>query len=118
MPTRNAYRRHSARFKLQVCQDIRAGVRSRSDSIKQFQLSSALVRQWMTKFDEGLLDAADDEAPQINDYEAHIAALERKVGQLTMELDLLRKATSLRQPGPEASDTARHDPSNDNERRP
>ena len=30
------------------------------------------------------------------DYEAKIAALERKVGQLTMELDLLKKAPRLR----------------------
>jgi transposase len=98
MPTRNAYRHHTARFKLQVCQDIREGVRTRSESIKEFKLSSALIQQWMTKFDRGLLDATEDEPPLINHYEAHIAALERKVGQLTMELDLLRKATSLRQP--------------------
>jgi len=63
MPTRNAYRHHTARFKLQVCQDIREGVRSRSESIKEFRLSSALIQQWMTKFDSGLLDAAEDEAP-------------------------------------------------------
>ena len=30
------------------------------------------------------------------DYEAKIAALERKVGQLTMELDLLKKTPHLR----------------------
>lgn len=98
MPTRNAYRRHSSRFKLQVCQDIRSGVRSRSQSMKEFKLSNALIQQWMTKFDEGLLDASDDEAPRINGYEAQIAALERKVGQLTMEVDLLRNATTLRHP--------------------
>ena len=32
----------------------------------------------------------------INEYEAKIAALERKVGQLTMELDLLKKTPRLR----------------------
>lgn len=31
------------------------------------------------------------EASVIAEYEAHIAALERKVGQLTMELDLVKK---------------------------
>ena len=98
MPTRSAYRRHSSRFKLQVCQDIRSGDRSRSQSIKAFKLSNALIQQWLTKFDQGLLDASDDDAPKISGYEAHIAALERKVGQLTMEIELLRKATSLRQP--------------------
>jgi transposase len=32
----------------------------------------------------------------LTEYEAKIAALERKVGQLTMELDLLKKAPRLR----------------------
>ena len=32
----------------------------------------------------------------VAEYEAKIAALERKVGQLTMELDLLKKAPRLR----------------------
>jgi hypothetical protein len=32
----------------------------------------------------------------VAEYEAKIAALERKVGQLTMEIDLLKKTSRLR----------------------
>lgn len=90
MSHRRPYRRHSARFKLQVCHDIRAGVRSRSATIKEFDLSNALIQQWMVKFDAGALDAAADEQVEANHARARLAALERKVGQLTMELELLR----------------------------
>jgi transposase-like protein len=99
MPSRSNYRRHAARFKLQVCQDIRSGVLSRSETLKKYKLSNALIQQWMTKFDDGVLDGREDEAPEVNDYEAQIAALERKVGQLTMELDSFRRTSRLRLPG-------------------
>jgi len=42
------------------------------------------------------VDAEDAAASTVAEYEAHIAALERKVGQLTMELDLLKKTPWLR----------------------
>lgn len=46
---------------------------------------------WLTQFDRGELNDEEAEASIIAEYEAHIAALERKVGQLTMELDLVKK---------------------------
>ena len=96
MATHTTYRRHSARFKLQLCQDIRSGARTRSAAIKEFKLSSALIQQWMVKFDRGLIDGTEDDVPRDHHYEALIAALERKVGQLTMELDLLRARSDAR----------------------
>ena len=51
---------------------------------------------WLTQFDRGELTGEEVEASLVNDYEAKIAALERKVGQLTMELDLLKKTPPLR----------------------
>jgi transposase len=45
----------------------------------------------LTQFDRGELNEEEAEASVIAKYETHIAALERKVGQLTMELDLTKK---------------------------
>lgn len=50
---------------------------------------------WLTQFDRGELTDEEAEASVIAEYEAHIAALERKVGQLTMELDLVKKTPRL-----------------------
>ena len=91
MTSRGPYRRHSTPFKLQLCQDIRAGVLGRRDAQRSHNLSANLIQLWLTQFDRGELNGEEAEASVIAEYEARIAALERKVGQLTMELDLLKK---------------------------
>ena len=96
MSSRGPYRRHSAQFKLQLCQDIRSGVLGRRDAQKKYALSANLIQLWLTQFDHGELTGEEVEASLLMDYEAKIAALERKVGQLTMELDLFKKTPQLR----------------------
>jgi hypothetical protein len=49
------------------------------------------IQLWQTQFDRGELNDEKAEASVIAEYEAHIAALELEVGQLTMELDLVNK---------------------------
>jgi transposase-like protein len=53
------------------------------------------MQLWLTQFDRGELDEEEAAASTVVEYEAHIAALERKVDQLTMELDLLKKMPRL-----------------------
>lgn len=91
MKSRGPYRRHSTPFKLQLCQDIRNGVIGRRDAQRTYSVSANLIQLWLTQFDRGELNDEEAEASVIAEYEAHIAALERKVGQLTMELDLVKK---------------------------
>ena len=96
MSSRGPYRRHAAPFKLRLCQEIRSGSLGRRDAQAKYSLSANLIQLWLTQFDRGELTGEEVEASLVNDYEAKIAALERKVGQLTMELDLLKKTPSLR----------------------
>jgi transposase len=91
MKSRGPYRRHSTPFKLQLCQDIRNGVIGRRDAQRTYGVSANLIQLWLTQFDRGELNDEEAEATVIAEYEARIAALERKVGQLTMELDLAKK---------------------------
>lgn len=95
MSSRGPYRRHAPQFKLQLCQDIRSGALGRRDAQKKYSLSANLIQLWLTQFDRGELTGEEVEASVVIDYEA-IAALERKVGQLTMELDLVKKTSRLR----------------------
>ena len=95
MTSRGSYRRHSMPFKLQLCQDIRACVIGRRDAQRSHNLSANLIQLWLTQFDRGELNDEEAEAGVIAEYEARIAALERKVGQLTMELDLAIKAPRI-----------------------
>ncbi len=103
MASRGPYRRHSTPFKLQLCQDIRAGVIGRRDAQRTHQISANLIQLWLTQFDRGELTSEEAEASVIVEYEAKIAALERKVGQLTMELDLVKKTPRA----PSGADSAR-----------
>ena len=96
MSKRGPYRRHTTAFKLQVCSDIRSGTMTRSEARRQHTLSSNLVQLWLTLYDRGELHDEDGAAETLLQYEVKIAALERKVGQLTMELDLLKKTPRLK----------------------
>lgn len=91
MPSRGRYCRHSTAFKLQFCQDIRSGILGRRDAQRSYDISANLIQLWLTQFDRGELTNEEVEASVIADYESRIAALERKVGQLTMELDFAKK---------------------------
>lgn len=88
-------RRHSTPFKFQLCQDIRAGIIGRRDVQRSHDLSANLIHLWLTQFDLGELMNEKAEASVIAEHEARIAALERKVGQLTMELDLAKKTPRM-----------------------
>jgi hypothetical protein len=55
-----------------------------------------LIQLWLTQYDRGELSTEEVEASVISEYEAKIVALERKVGRLTMELELVKKTPRLR----------------------
>src|SRR5580704_4834580 len=97
------HRRFSLEFKRQVVLDFlekRMGLRelARKDS-----LSRNLISQWVRKYETGQLTDELVDAVRIAEYEGKIAELEHKVGQLTMEVDLLKKGARLaRQPNGES----------------
>lgn len=94
MSSRGPYRRHSAQFKLQHCQEIRTGALGRRDAQKKYTLSTNLVQLWLTQYDRGELDGEEVQAIVLADYEAKIAALERKVGHLTWSWTFSKKHPS------------------------
>lgn len=87
METRAPYRRHAPQFKLQLCQEIRSGALGRREAQKKYSLSDNLIQLWLAQYDRDRLDARTIDASVLQAFEAKIAALERKVGQLTMALD-------------------------------
>ncbi len=95
MSPKAPYRKHSQQFKLQLCTDIRSGVIRRRDAQLKYDLSNSQMQTWLSQYDRGELMGAEAEAVRAAEYETKIAALERKVGQLTMELELLKKTPRL-----------------------
>ena len=84
------YRTYTVEFKRQVAEEHLGGV-SLNELARRHDISRELLRIWVKKYETG--EFASDGPPRADRraYEAKVAGLERKVGQLTMELDLLKK---------------------------
>lgn len=92
MPSRRPNRRFSWQFKVQLCNDIRSGVIRRSEAQRKHRLSGQLLTRWLAEYDRGELAQPELTDPTIEDErEVTIAALQRKVGELTMQVELLKK---------------------------
>ncbi len=85
-----AYQRFSAEFKLRLVESYLAEDRSLKGLATQAGIDHSLLHYWVKRYHAGelTLDIAREEA--ITEAELKIAALERKVGQLMMELELLK----------------------------
>ena len=83
-------RQFSREFKLQVLREIEAG-KSAAQAAREHQLSPNLISRWQK---QQVQDGERSFAGSGHLYKesARIADLERKVGQLAMENDLLKKA--------------------------
>lgn len=81
----------SSEFKRQVAEERLSGERSQAEQCRRHELSPALVRDWIRKYETGALDGEPLPTPRERDLERRIAALERKVGQLTLENEPLKE---------------------------
>ncbi len=99
------HRRHSIEFKRQVAQAYLDG-ESLDGLARQHDIDRGLIRLWVQKYKGGEFDAEVEAARTLHEYEAKIAQLERKVGQLTMELDFLLKGALAQARSPSDAPTS------------
>lgn len=92
------HRTYSIEFKRQVAQEYLGGGESLNGLAKRHGICRNLIRVWVAKYEEGAFSREVETADLLQEYEGRIAALERLVGRLTLENELLKKAheTSLR----------------------
>ena len=76
-------------FKLQVIKEVEAG-KLQSQVAREYQLSETTISKWRTQYSRYQEKAFAGRGHSYTD-EARIAELERMVGRLTMENDLLKK---------------------------
>jgi transposase len=82
-------RTFDAKFKIKVCQAIRSGIGTVADACREFQLSRNTVDHWLEAFDEGRL--GDSQKSRERELERENEKLKAKVGELTMQVDALKK---------------------------
>lgn len=99
------YRSYSSEFKQQVARSHLDDGVSKTALARQHGIQRSLVDLWVGKAQRGELAPPEgaDAAAALREARARIAALERKVGQLTMELDALKGGAPLTRAAPRRS---------------
>ena len=87
------YRHYSIEFKRQVVETYLAGERSMHALAREHDLSRNLIRTWLAKYEAGEFEEGGLRPGDAARYETRIAELERMVGQLTIECELLKKTS-------------------------
>ena len=81
-------RTFSTEFKRQIVEEILSGASTTAAMCRKHSIAYPVVARWKKDYAMGRLD---NEPTTPEGYQEKIAKLERKVGQLTMEIDLLKK---------------------------
>jgi len=81
-------------FKAKVVLECISGVKSVSEACREYQLSPVLVGKWRAEFIENAA-AIFEKNHKGAESQNQIADLERLVGRLTLENDMLKKASSV-----------------------
>lgn len=87
-------RNFSAEFKSQVVLQLLSGEKSQAELCREHQISGQLLNTWKSHF---LAHASSVfESNTHSPEQERVAELERMVGRLTMQLDIAKKASTLR----------------------
>ena len=82
-------RKFDVQFKTRICETIRGGIMTTADACREYQLSRSVVDRWLIAFDEGrLTERANSREKEL---ERENERLKAKVGELTMQIDILKK---------------------------
>ena len=88
-------RRFSNVFKRMVVEEYLSGSTTPAQLARQYTISPQLIIRWCQLYSRGTL--ARDNDPDMLSRDARIRELERMVGKLTMENELLKKAAHYEQ---------------------
>jgi len=85
-------KRHSAAFKAKVGLEALIGSKTVAEIAREYQVHPTQVSQWKGQVQERLPEVFESgPSAQAVEAERQVERLEQKVGQLTMELDWLKK---------------------------
>jgi len=85
-------RRFEAALKVRIGLEALKGIKTVAEIAREYQVHPNQVSQWKSQLVERLPEVFESgTSAQLQESEQEIERLERKVGQLTMELDWLKK---------------------------
>jgi transposase-like protein len=82
-------RSFDVQFKTRVCEAVRSGMMTAAQACREYQLSRNAVDRWLAAFDTGTL--GERPSTRERELERENEKLKAKVGELTMQIDILKK---------------------------
>lgn len=82
-------RRFDVQFKTRICETIRGGLVSIGEVCREHQLARTVVDHWLVAFDSGRL--TERSSSRERELARENERLKAKVGELTMQIDILKK---------------------------
>lgn len=87
-------RKYTAQFKTKVVLEVIRGEKSPADVCRAYKIHNSVLTRWKREFLERAYQAFES-GEQTSQEEGRIAELERMVGQLTMQLEIAKKASRI-----------------------
>ena len=89
---KNKRKRHEVAFKAKVGLEALKGIKTLSEIAREYQVHPTQISQWKSIILERLPDLfTQGPTAEVKQAEREVARLHEKVGELTMELDWLKK---------------------------
>lgn len=88
-------RQFTAEFKAQVVLELLTGAKSSAELCREHQIASSVLADWKAIFLARLASIFEHPDQSTNQDSVRMAELERLVGRLTLENDILKKATNI-----------------------
>jgi len=89
-------RQFAAEFKAKIVLEVISGVKPAAEVCREHSIKPQLLSQWKSYFLENAVHLFDG-AERRNDAQTRVEALERVLGQKTLEVEILKKASSILQ---------------------
>lgn len=88
-------RKFTSEFKSQIILSLLSGKMTMAQICQKHGIKDSVVSRWKAHFLQNVTSIFESKEVANNSQEAKIADLERLVGQLTMEKEILKKASKL-----------------------
>lgn len=91
----NIKRTFDTQFKVRVCEAIRSRQKSAAAVCREYQIAQSVLYRWLDAFDAGTLGERTANREQALERENE--KLKAKIGELTMQIDVLKKIQEWKQ---------------------
>ena len=91
MKTKAKRKKHNAAFKAKVGMEALVGIKTVAQIAREYAVHPVQVSQWKTVIRERLPELFDTAGKGGEDTERLVADLHQKIGELTVDLDYLKK---------------------------